>query len=34
MTNAYALGQYGYPKDPAMAAVWQRKFGMPNMIRF
>ena len=34
MANAYALGQYGFPKDDAKAASWQRQLGSKGTIGF
>lgn len=34
MANVYALGQYGYAKDEAQAATWQRLLGSDELIGF
>lgn len=34
ISNAYALGQYGFPVDEAQAAEWQRKLSLDDLIRF
>ncbi|MEJ6404851.1 tetratricopeptide repeat protein [Yoonia sp. 2307UL14-13] len=34
MSDAYALGKYGFPQDECQAATWQRKLANKNLIRF
>lgn len=32
LSNAYALGLHGYPKDEKLAAHWHRKLGDKDVI--
>lgn len=34
MSQAYANGHYGFPKDEEVAAAWQRQLGAKDLIRF
>lgn len=32
MSDAFALGKYGFPKDDSAAAIWQRELGSGDLI--